>query len=176
MLTAGFRNMAVPSHCCWQEISARHWCAAQELIWSSLLQLKGTCSEPHYEEKTESFFFYHFWQFYCSWCGTLIGSCNFLSHPTQMKPQRTFNQADYIFLQMLDLKHFSFTGSITPLKAHLCFIFVRFPSAPNMIYVTIPHTSAVMWFFLFVMVPWTGNIIWTFIISQRCSSKHPAMF
>lgn len=52
MLTAGFRNVAVPSHCCWQEISARHWCAAQELIWSSLLQQKGTCSEPHYGEKT----------------------------------------------------------------------------------------------------------------------------
>lgn len=45
LLTTGFRNSAVPSHCCWQEISARHWCAEQELIWSGLLQLKGTGPE-----------------------------------------------------------------------------------------------------------------------------------
>lgn len=42
LLTAGFRNSAEPSHCCWQEISARRSCAEQELIWSGLLQLKGT--------------------------------------------------------------------------------------------------------------------------------------
>lgn len=45
LLTAGFRNSAVPSRCCWQEISARLWCAEQELIWSGLSPLKETSPE-----------------------------------------------------------------------------------------------------------------------------------
>ncbi len=55
LLTAGFRNSAVPSHCCWQEISARHWCAEQELIWNGLLQLKGTGPKLMHGESRDNF-------------------------------------------------------------------------------------------------------------------------
>lgn len=56
LLTTGFKNSAMPSHCCWQEISARHWCAEQELIWSGLLQLNGTGPEVmHYGKRGDNF-------------------------------------------------------------------------------------------------------------------------
>lgn len=51
LLTAGFRRMAVVSHCCWQKISARHQGEKQELIWSGLLRLKEACWQPWCRKK-----------------------------------------------------------------------------------------------------------------------------
>lgn len=63
LLTAGFRNSAVPSHCCWQEVFARRWCAEQELIWSGLLQLKGIGPEVMHDGKCGDDFSHSFLQF-----------------------------------------------------------------------------------------------------------------
>lgn len=53
----------MPSHCRWQEISARRWCAEQELIWSGLLQLKGTGPEVMHYGKSGDNFSHSFLQF-----------------------------------------------------------------------------------------------------------------
>lgn len=81
LLTTGFRNSAVSSHCCWQEISARHWCAEQELIWSGLLQLKGTGPEAMHYVKRGDNYSHSFPQFLCRRYRTFLMSLRSRKEP-----------------------------------------------------------------------------------------------